>query len=246
VTRNFGYLPDAPDERDAKFGALMGHLAASPPPASASVWNDACPIRDQGQTSSCVGHAWARALRLAYLRKGEKCPELSPEFVYYLARVQHGGEHEDVGTYLRSGGKGTIKFGVAEEETWPFSEAKINAQPSLRALHDGFDRRGLRGYYRIDSNTQADDIRRAIAAGHPVVAGWQIDQSFVDWDGEGAIGKQVNPVGGHALCVVSYAADGTFKLANSWSSSWSTKGGFAIVNESFVSQADDVWAVSVA
>jgi C1A family cysteine protease len=244
MTRHFGYLPDPHDADDKRLGDLMGALVSSPPPASASVWNNACPIRDQGQTSSCVGHAWARALRLAYLRKGQPCPELSPEFVYFLARVQHGGEHEDVGTYLRSGGKGTIKFGAAEEASWPFNEAKINTQPSLRALHNGFDRRGLRGYYRIDSDTQANDIRRAIAAGHPVVAGWRIGQAFVDWNGEGAIGKQTDEVGGHALPIVGYEADGTFTLANSWSDSYG-RNGMAIADEGFIEQATDVWVVSV-
>jgi C1A family cysteine protease len=245
VTRRFGYLPDAPDARDTKLGSLLGKLAASPPPASASVWNAACPIRDQGFTSSCVGHAWARALRLAYLRAGMPCPELSPLYTYLLARAQHGGEGEDVGTYLRSGGKATVKFGAADEAAWPFNETKVNVQPNLRALHNGYDRKGLRSYARIDSG-DPDDVRRAIAAGHPVVAGWQISQSFVDWNGDGVIGKQREPiVGGHALCVVSYAADGTFTLANSWGPSWASKGGFAIVDEGFIEQNDDAWAVSV-
>lgn len=244
MTRRFGYIPDVLDVRDAKLGSLLGANADSPPPASASVWNDSCPIRDQGFTSSCVGHAWARALRLAFIRAGIVCPELSPLYTYLLARAQHGGEDEDVGTYLRSAAKAVMKFGAADEASWPFNEAKVNVQPSLRALHNGYDRKGLRSYARIDSGNP-DDVRRAIAAGHPVVAGWQITQSFVDWSGDGVIGKQRGEfVGGHALAVVSYAADGTFTLANSWSDSYG-RDGFAVVDDRFIEQADDAWAVSV-
>jgi Papain family cysteine protease len=244
LTRRFGYLVDKPDPRDAKLGSLLGAQAASPPPASASVWDKLCPIRDQGYTQSCVGHAWSRALRLAYLRAGFICPELSPLYAYALSRAQHGGEHEDVGTYLRTCAQGVVKFGAADDVSWPFVEAKVNVQPSLRALHNGYDRKGLRHYARIDSG-EPDDVRRAIAAGHPVVAGWQISQSFVDWNGDGVIGKQREPfVGGHALAVVSYAADGTFTLANSWTDDWGHDG-FAVVAEAFIRQADDVWAVSV-
>lgn len=243
MTRNFGYLRDEPSEDDRKLGALLGHLAASPPPADASVWNNVCPRRDQTITQSCVGHAWMRVLRLACLRAGIPCPELSPLYAYLLARFQHGGENEDVGTYLRSGAQALKKFGAAAEEAWPFDEAKINVQPNLRALHDGYDRKKLSGYYRIDSS-DPNDVRRAIAAGHPVAAGWQITQAFVDWNGKGVIGRQRGDiVGGHAMAVVSYAADGTFRLANSWGD-WGDRG-FAVVDADFIASGDDVWAVSV-
>lgn len=243
MTRRCGYLRDAPDHRDAKLGLLLGALIASPPPANADVWNDVCPIRDQGMTNSCVGQAWARALRLAFIRAGIRCPELSPLYIYLLARIQHGGEHEDIGTYLRSGGKAAMKWGPCAEAVWPWDESKVNVQPGLHALHDGYDRKGARGYYRIDSG-DPDDVRRAIAAGHPVVAGWQITQAFVDWNGDGVIPRQRGAyVGGHAMCIVGYASDGTFKLVNSWSEYWGRRG-FAIVDEDFVSVADDVWAVA--
>jgi hypothetical protein len=243
VTRQFGYLPDPPSKDDRKIGALLGAFAASPPPANADTWNNVCPIRYQTISSSCVGHAWMRALRLACLRAGIACPELSPLYAYLLARAQHGGEHEDVGTYLRSGGQALKKFGAASEEAWPFDESKINVQPNLRALHDGYDRKKLSGYYRIDSG-DVDGVRRAIAAGHPVVAGWQITQAFVDWNGKGVIGRQRGPiVGGHAMPVVAYAADGTFRLPNSWDYTWGDRG-FAVVDDEFIASGDDVWAVA--
>jgi hypothetical protein len=242
--RALGYLRDEPSDHDRKLGSLLGTLAASPPPANGDVWNNVCPMRDQTTLSSCVGNTWMRALRLACLRAGIPCPELSPLFAYFLARLQHGGEREDVGTYLRSGGQALKKFGACSEEAWPFEETKVNVQPSLRGLHDAHDRKKLSGYYRIDSS-DPDDVRRAIAAGHPVVAGWQVTQGFVDWNGMGVIGKQRGAkVGGHAMPVVAYAADGTFKLANSWSDNWGAEG-FAVVDAEFISQAEDAWAVAV-
>jgi hypothetical protein len=78
-----------------------------------------------------------------------------------------------------------------------------------------------------------------------VVGGWNLTQAFEDWNGRGVIGAQKAPfVGGHCMCVAAYAADGTFDLLNSWSSSWGI-GGYARVNVDFMLGATDLWAIQL-
>lgn len=243
MTLRLGYLPDKPDARDLKFSARLGALAESPPPASASLKNPAVGPKNQGQTSSCTGQATAQAVRLAYLWAGEECPELSALFAYYMGRAQYGGETSDDGSYLRTVISGVQQLGIAEEAAWPFTDEQVNHHPRTGAYRSAYDRRGLRHYHRIDAGDVAG-VRRAIASGYPVVGGWLVGQSFLDWDGQGVISGQVAPVGGHALPIVAYAADGTFELLNSWGSGWG-RGGYAVVDQMFVAAGSDLWAVEV-
>lgn len=240
TTRGLGYLPDPKDEKDRLFSAHP--KSAISLPSSVSLWDPRCEIKDQGSTNSCVGQAFSQGLRLAYLHEGADCPELSAEFLYFLARKEHGGENEDVGTYLRSCAQALKKFGAADEATWPFEEQRVNRQPSMRALHSGYDRKGLKGYYRIEEG-DLDGIRKALASGCPVVAGWQVSEEFLDWQG-GPIPEQTgNIVGGHALCLDGYRGD-DFDGVNSWDRYWGDGGRFTATSR-FVRQATDIWALDV-
>lgn len=239
-----GYLPDAPDGRDRLFSAHP--KAAISLPASVSLWDPRCSTMDQRHRSSCVGRAFGQGLRLAYLFAGADCPELSAEFLYYLSRAEHAGEHEDSGTYLRTCAAALKKFGAADETSWSSEDDHFDRQPNMRALHSAYDRKGLKGYWRIPAG-DVDGIRKALASGCPVVAGWQVSQSFLDWNGVEPVGDQLyNIVGGHALVLYGYRADGTFEGVNSWGVTWnSAMGGHFLASEVFAARATDVWALDV-
>lgn len=242
--KGLGYRQDPPDARDFRIEAHLGALASSPPPPSASVKNPSVGPKDQGATISCAGQSTSQAVRLAYLRAGYQCPDLSALYAYYLGRSYEGEEHNDDGAVIRDVIKALQAFGEADESHWPFKPSKVNKQPSVGAYRDGYKRKGVRGYHRI-SQGDVDSVRRAIAAGYPVVGGWSLSQSFLDWDGVKVITAQQAPfVGGHAMPIVAYGADGTFELLNSWGSSWG-RGGYAMVDESFVAKGTDLWAVQV-
>lgn len=243
--RGFGYLPDADDARDLRLGALLGGLATSEPPPSASLRHRDVGPKDQGPTESCTGQAWAQALRLAWLRQGVACPELSALAIYFWGRAEHGEQHLDAGSYLRTAGAAVMRYGAAAESAWQFRSVAVNRQPPWQAYRSAYDRRGMRGYYRV-SPGDVDGVRRAIAAGFPVVGGWRVNEEFVAWNGRGTIPAQSGRlVGGHALPIVGYAPDGTFDLLNSWGGGWG-QNGYAIVDEGFIRQGFDLWAVKVA
>jgi C1A family cysteine protease len=187
-----------------------------------------------------VGQAVAQALRLSYLARNVACPELSARSVYRLARNIDGTE-TDGGTYLRSGCYAVQRLGCATEEACPFSEAGISDQLPFRALHSSFDRGGTRRYYRIAAGN-TDAVRRAIAAGFPVVGGWSVDAAFVQSDGialtdaiRGAI------VGGHAMTIVGYDSK-AFTVLGSWGDDYGVRGRIR-ATDGFVAQGTDLWAI---
>lgn len=239
--KNYGYLPDQPDKRDFM---LSAHLGAAMAPPNGSVRNDKVKSKDQESTSSCTGQATSQAFRLANLKAGVDCPDLSALFPYDLGRALEGGKLQDGGAVIRDVISAGAKWGFADEIAWPFAVSKVNTMPSIKAYKSGYDRRGAHQYHRI-SQGDVNGVRLAIAAGFPVVAGWNLAQSFEDWNGKGIIQAQRGPfVGGHCMCIDSYAADGTFGLLNSWGIRWG-QGGHATVSSTFVAQASDIWAIQL-
>jgi Papain family cysteine protease len=237
--KNYGYLPDPKDSRDLM---LSAHLGTATAPPSASVRSDKIIVKDQKSTSSCTGQGTSQAVRLAYLKQGIDCPDLSALFPYDLGRSLEGSVITDSGAVIRDVISAGIKWGFADESAWPFLVSKVNTHPSIKAYNSAYDRRGAHAYYRINSG-DVNGVRLALAAGYPVVAGWNLSQSFEDWNGKGVIGAQKAPfLGGHCMCIDAYAADKTFELVNSWGTSWG-RGGFATVTEGFMAQASDIWAI---
>ena len=238
-TFGLGYIPDEPDERDRPLAAALIPPAIA---ASGTVWDDRANVKNQGATSSCVGNAVSQAIRLGYMRHGAACPELSAR-ACYRAALTLDGSTADHGTYLRSGVRGAQKIGIPDESAWPFDAAHILAPLTFAAAHSAYDRRGVRGYYRIASG-DVDGICAAIAHGFPVVAGWQVGPAFQRYTGTGLVDVEGSSIGGHALCLHSYDADGSFRGVNSWGTGWGRGGHFA-ATERWVASATDVWALDV-
>ena len=238
--KGYGYKPDLPDSRDLM---LSAHLGTAVAPPKGSVRDDRVKPKDQGPTSSCTGQGTSQAFRLACLKAGTECPDLSALFPYDLGRSIEGTENEDNGAVIRDVIKAGVQWGFADESAWPFRVSKVNTPPSIKAYRSAYDRRGAHKYHRIAAG-DVNSVRLAIAAGYPVVAGWNLSQSFEDWNGRGVIGAQKAPyVGGHCMPIVAYAADGTFDLLNSWGS-WGISG-YALVGSAFIAAASDIWALQL-
>lgn len=214
--RKLGYKgADSPDHRD--FAILR--LGVTTTPEAASLEDKVSMVLDQSLLSSCVSHAIAQALMV----RGK--PHTSILFNYYNARKQHGDEHVDGGTFIRLALKGANKFGLPENQAWPYELGRWPERPPLDSYRVGSDEK-LISYYRIagDGATRTEGVKRAIAEGLPVVFGTDVDESFLNHKGAGLVDiPSGNIVGGHAMCIVGYDAEG-IRVVNSWGRGWGDHG----------------------
>lgn len=196
--------------------------ASSALPSSGTVRSALVGPKWQSATDSCVGMAAAQAFRIACLARGIACPDLSGLYPYKLGRAAMGMGLEDTDAGLSFEGLLTavMRFGFASEEAWPFNLMRVNSRVSGTALHDGYDRRGVRDYYRIDPG-DLDGVRRAIDKKIPVVGAWAVDKMFQIDSGPELIDKPDRDiVGNHAMVIEDFAPDGSFGLLNHYDKSW--------------------------
>jgi hypothetical protein len=266
VTRKLGCVPDVPDDRDFLFAAHP--VAASPIVDFATIDQVNIAPKNQLGTSSCCGNGTAQGARLASIKAGHDCPDLSARFLYRAA-LNIDGTNVDEGTQVRSAVKALMQLGACPESDMPMSEAHILDQPSFHAERDAFDRRGVRGYHRIASG-DIDGVKRALAAGFGGVGGWRVTQAFCSTDGKHVIDAQIAPfAGGHCMTVVAYGSseklaklypgfhpdkhyDCLFVILGSWGGdvpasgeppTWYGFNGRIIVTPAFIAQVTDMWAL---
>jgi C1A family cysteine protease len=236
--RGFGYIPDAPDSRDQHFAKLGLHKAL---PASFSLRDLVVDVLDQGDTSKCVAHSFAQALRIADKIAGVPSPQLSSrDYLYYNSLAFDGGGFVDQGTQLRSCARGLSKFGRPPESACPFKHDPLVERPSWEAYREGFDHRGPSAYLRVTGLTE---IKQALAASKPVVGGASVGNSIFDASATGIYDPSPSEpsIGGHAMTVVGYD-EHSFLLCNSWGSSFAD-GGFFRVSPRFMASFTDCWSL---
>ncbi len=216
--RGLGFIEAPLSPSTKKISALIG--AAPVLPSSATVRSALVGPKWQSATDSCLGMSLAQAFRLTCLKRGIPCPDLSGLFPYKLGRASMGMEDQDAGMSFEAGAAAVERFGICSEEVWPFSIMTVNSRPSGTALHDGYDRRGLRAYYSIDRD-DADSVRHAIFKGITVIGAWSVDQMFLRDSGPVLIDTPDRDIAGnHAMVIEDYAPDGTFGLLNHYGDSW--------------------------
>lgn len=249
--RGFGYRPDQPDHRDYRLSALK--LSGDIPDA-ASLLSTPIAIKDQMASSSCPGQSVAQAVRLAYaVGNSEPCPDLSALFVYFNARMEDGAGMGDDGATLRGAIKSLQRFGVCPEDKWAFALSRVNREPDWKARRAAHDRRGIRGYYRIDAGDVLG-VKTALANKKPVVGGWEVNEAFRRYNGSYVLGKLSAPyIGRHAMVIGAYdsRASTIAKYGaprNTMINSWGTDhgdNGLIYVDDEFIERALDLWAIDV-
>jgi hypothetical protein len=195
-------------------------------------------IYDQGQTSSCVGWSFAQAVKLRLAVMGSPIGLPSPEAIYVCARAMEreqaglppdGNPLQDNGTQSLLAVQAMQKWGIPSNDAWPFDPTTINNEPSLEELEvaSAFQLSGS-GFARITSvgDQRIADIKQAISAGYPVQIGTSVDKAFEDYNGTGLITAPVvaDILGGHAMHLVGFRADGAFRGVNQWGTSWGDSG----------------------
>jgi C1A family cysteine protease len=226
--RLLGYRPSPPDTRDYDAEEKLG--APVPPPA-ADIRQYIVEVLDQGATNSCVANAGMQAVRMSqYRQQPTPVPPLGSRlFGYWFSRAYHKETHIDQGTFIRTFFAGLNQFGFCPEEQWSFEEGdKIKRSPSTAAIRAAYDQRSPTVYRRILTNgpTRIADIKRAVAAGYPVVFGTDVSIEFAKNNlGDGPLAPpEGQPIaGGHAMLVCGYNGD-VFDVVNSWSTGWGSAG----------------------
>src|SRR5262249_54975667 len=105
---------------------------------------------------------------------------------------------------ISDGVKVLKKFGACSEQTWPFSEQKVEEKPHSAAYDEG---KGHEVDQAAAVDLDLDAMRHCLAEGYPFVFGLQIDDFQPDAKGFVKRPKKGANVSGHAMCCVGYDDD---------------------------------------
>lgn len=256
--RGTGWKPDVADARDFVASERFG-LASIEPPDEASLEDHVGEIYDQGQTNSCVAWALCNAIMIAEAAAGLNPILPSALFAYYNGRRATAPNAPillDVGSRPRDVVKAAFRLGICDDADWSWDYSRLrlrkNRRPPFAAYMKAHGRRGGE-YAKIASVADAKilDVRRALAAGYPVMVALRITQEFVD--GQGIIDQPriTDPIiGGHMVALVGYEPDRNlygqtlFRVLNSWGDRWADDG-FGWITEGYLRSgyASDLYVV---
>lgn len=252
-----GYVPDLYDYRDKVFEPF-GFSAPAPPPAlpDVSAQLDAdFPIYDQGQANACVGFSYKEAAQIIVLQATGMRVSLSPGFVWYLARRLLGWATRNEGCYIRDAIKMGNSYGCPLESLDRWGVDRYAMLPSDDAFAQAHDHL-LLDYARAETSLQA---RAALHAGHPVIFGTILTESFADTRKSGVFERPDGAVrGAHAMTAVkddatkrfpSWGSDvvGGLLVRNHWTRFWGLDGWCWMPYVHFDSPAvSDAWVLRKA
>lgn len=243
-TRVYGWKPDKPDHRDHLFAFDVNVEV----PLKASVDQWAPPIMDQGQLGACTAHGITGALRLNKIKLGVADVPRARLQLYYDERALEKTTKSDAGAEIRDGIKTLAKKGVAAETLWPYDITKFKTKPPKNVYTDALKEQALT-YESVPVNATA--IKAAIAAGHAVIIGISVFESFESAEvaKTGVVpmpGHGESLLGGHCLYVTGYGdKTGYFTVRNSWGTSWGD-GGKCYIPEGYLgspSYGSDYWII---
>jgi C1A family cysteine protease len=249
--RKYGWMPDLPDIRDFKFKAPRAILRKLPDSVYLAPF---CPpTRDQETVGACSGEATtAHTDFLAIKNKVPNYKPGAPMFQYYNTRRLQGDVKNDTGGYLRVAIQAAAKFGICEEELWPYIPSKFAVQPSKEAYDCGAKRQILT-YHRIETG-DIDQMMGCLADGFPFVFGFSVYDFFESNEmADTGILKMPKAserfLGGHAVMACGYnLKQKRFLILNSWGTRWGLPKlkGYFTIPFSYLAEsnlADDFWTI---
>lgn len=224
-------------ERYSQYKVFASLSSSSPKynlPTSASLRRFAPTPRNQGQQGSCVGWASSYAARtiLEAVRTGNNPNNLaySPSFLYNQIGVANCQ-----GAFTGEALEHMKTKGLIELSKFPYDPNSCNKKPNQQELREAMNNR-IKGYNRLTKTGRNYDVdleavKQNIAQGAPVIIAAKVPNSFQNmvgkklWQPTNAERRQVDRLGGHAMCVIGYDnQQEVFEIQNSWGTEWGDNG----------------------
>jgi C1A family cysteine protease len=256
MTRAFGWRKPAPEVygRLRLAGPRASSILADVVPADSADCSNLVQIIDQLNLGSCVANAIAQIVRAAMLFTGAPVTTefLSRLWAYTLALADEGNLGKDTGTYLAIVMDELATYGFPKESIWPYDPATFGQRPSPECHRSAHDQRAQKAtaYHQISETGDARllVIKQCLTAGKLVAFGTQVDPVAFNAYQPGTvldIPAPGMPTEGHAMCVVGYEDDGTWKVANSWGEGFGERG-FLWMTSRYLAwdETADLWCVS--
>lgn len=220
--------------------------AFSTPPAAAAIDTSGWVIHDQESEKSCVGYA-VSTVREHYAKATDT--RLSPLFIYWWARKLDNIAFQDGGSRIINAMKCLRDYGVCEEQyhrSIPGTNRDVFLAPDTTAMVSA-KKYIVSGFSGVSTLPQ---IKEAIAAGNPVVAGIPVFESMesrsVSDSGHIPVPSPSEKLlGGHAIVLIAYDdATQLVKFHNSWGTYWGDKGCGYIPYQFLLTNYFDGWELS--
>ena len=227
-----GYMPD-PEPTGRPWDALNINTptdtASIPPVLDYQPDQDMLGFLYQVKTGSCVVQATVSAVRTLYYWDGwVSPPTMSRQVLYHTARAKIGKQNDpSAGLYPGMAFETFNEVGVCLESICPWDEDKASDPLPVSVLDSMIDQ--AKGadenqedwlhHYDIPSDELAfDRVCEALSHKIPVVAGFLLDQAFMDLQYPDAAWWYNGPaVGRHYMQIVGYDRPmRTIKVKNSW------------------------------
>ena len=254
VVRYYGAKPDKPDDRDFR-KKYKQHEIPSDLNVDLSVYVDH--VYNQGDLGSCTANALCAAYGLDLVKQSQTTTggfsyfNPSRLFLYYNTRKREGNQSKDSGASIREALKAMNCKGVCKESDWPYDISKFKEKPP-RSCYKAAAGNTLCKYERLDQDI--DQFRACLKDNCPFVFGFKVYKSFIDSKNgympmPSAQELHQTPDGQHAVVAVGYDdSRRSFKVLNSWGSTWGDNGYFYMPYE-FISNSSfcfDFWKISFA
>jgi len=240
-----GCIPDEKDERDFLFAAHpLCKLEGLPEAVDMRPMMP--PVYNQGQTSSCTGHASAGYVH--YIDRINFVFDDPPSrlYPYYKAREIVGDEKQDCGAQIRNIVKAIADSGIPHENLWPFAPENVTRDPGFAADADAMLHQAT-AYHRVNCQSP-DEVKAALASGSPVILGIPCFASGIMGEDASKFGLVRMPypgeknLGGHAILLCGYDSK-RFIFRNSWGARWGAKG-YGYLPIDYVTQyGHDAWVI---
>ncbi len=203
-------------------------------------------IENQLQIGSCTAESTCESCQMF-------ChSEKSKIFNYYTSRKLLGLTG-DSGSTLRSAVKSANKFGIPDENLWPYDTTKIDTEPPDFVYQNALKSR-ITEYHRIltlDAEKPEIDyqVRFALAEGYPVLISAKVGIQLENLQ-SGMIYSPLSTPGNtywgnHAMLIVGYNYQAPFYyiVKNSWGPQWCENGYFRASVSMITDDVQDLWVV---